>query len=104
MCGVLPTNSPTTTWERYVNGGTLCFGQMIKNHVPSLADINIDYLNAKGLRPVMDPKGATVIIRSTGIILIRSPFPLSALHLRPNSLMSCLLNYVLLYHRHTWIK
>ena len=26
-----------------------------------------------GLRPIMDPEGATVVIISTGIILIRSP-------------------------------
>jgi len=33
-----------------------------------------------GLRPIMDPVGVTVVISSTGIILIRSPFPLSALY------------------------
>jgi len=57
-----------------------------------------------GLRQIMDPEGVTVVISSTGIILIRSPFPLSALYLSHNSLISCLLNYVLMYHRHTWIK
>jgi len=35
-----------------------------------------------GLRPIMNPEGATVVISSTGIILIRSPFPMSALFLR----------------------
>jgi len=34
-----------------------------------------------GLRPIMDPEAATVVNSSTGIILIRSPFPLSALYL-----------------------
>jgi len=34
-----------------------------------------------GLRPIMDLNGATIVTSNTGIILTRSPFPLSALYL-----------------------
>ena len=57
-----------------------------------------------GLRPIMDLDGDTIVTSNTGIILTRSPFPLSALYFSQILWYHVNWKYVLLYNRHIWIK
>ena len=115
MWGIPRTNSPTKAWGWYVNGGDIfVFWTSDTSDIDSCTFLSwckkLTKSMQTGLRPIMHLDGDTIvtsctgIISNTGIILIRSPFPLSALYLSQILWYHANWNYVLLHNRHIWIK